>query len=217
MAELDRQFLLYKEFKKKRDTISKLSFDQVKDYFKDRNVECMKLNYSLDAQSQDFAGYSAYFKISCKDDTFELFNRKPLPLDQKVVDKMVNDDQIFKTVNTDPDCTRYKDRVLQNEHYFKTVKSFVSCKISDIKGFIFGGMSSRFWMLRKFIIGKIDLNDKIIIKSWKCLTLQLEHRDIDIIIHEDRDMKMFLKFLLFALRSVNGVRDSGLKLLNLLV
>lgn len=32
---------------------------------------------------------------------------------------------------------------------FRVVKSFASCKIKDIKGFIYGGLSSRFWMLRK--------------------------------------------------------------------
>ena len=32
---------------------------------------------------------------------------------------------------------------------FKVVKSNASFKVKDIKGFIYGGLSSRFWMLRK--------------------------------------------------------------------
>ena len=33
----------------------------------------------------------------------------------------------------------------------KQVKSNASCNISDIKGFVYGGFSSRFWLLRKHI------------------------------------------------------------------
>ena len=32
---------------------------------------------------------------------------------------------------------------------FKQVRSSASCDIKDITGFVYGGFSSRFWMLRK--------------------------------------------------------------------
>ena len=35
---------------------------------------------------------------------------------------------------------------------FKEVQSAGSCSVKDIQNFIYGGMSSRFWMLRKHII-----------------------------------------------------------------
>jgi len=35
---------------------------------------------------------------------------------------------------------------------FKETKSKGSCSVKDIQNFIYGGMSSRFWMLRKHII-----------------------------------------------------------------
>jgi hypothetical protein len=39
----------------------------------------------------------------------------------------------------------------ENMIEMKQVKSKASCKVSDIKGFVFGGFSSRFWLLRKHI------------------------------------------------------------------
>lgn len=38
-----------------------------------------------------------------------------------------------------------------DEITFKERQSSGSCKVSDIKNIIFGGVSSRFWMLRKHI------------------------------------------------------------------
>jgi hypothetical protein len=40
---------------------------------------------------------------------------------------------------------------LKDNTKFDTLKSSSSCKVSDIKGIIYGGRSSRFWMLRKHI------------------------------------------------------------------
>ena len=48
-----------------------------------------------------------------------------------------------------------------NNKDYAWVKSFGSCKVDDIHGIIFGGLSSRFWMLRKHI----NLMKTSIIKS----------------------------------------------------
>jgi hypothetical protein len=42
---------------------------------------------------------------------------------------------------------------------FKTVKSAASFKFSEVKSFIFGGFSSRFWMMRKHM-NMIDTTDE---------------------------------------------------------
>ena len=48
---------------------------------------------------------------------------------------------------------RFLDQVkLNDDEYFNTVKSSASCKIEDIVGFTYGAQSSRFWMLRKYLI-----------------------------------------------------------------
>lgn len=49
----------------------------------------------------------------------------------------------------------YLEENMEIEHEnlveFKEFRSKASCKLSDIRGFIYGGFSSRFWMLRKHI------------------------------------------------------------------
>ena len=57
---------------------------------------------------------------------------------------------------------------------FKLSKSAATCKLSDIDGFVFGGMSSRFWCLRKHM-NTMDLSKvrkgEVPFYSWECITL----------------------------------------------
>ena len=48
-------------------------------------------------------------------------------------------------------------------------------------------------------------------KSWECITLQLEHRDVDLIIDNEKTMKMFLKILIYKMNTIDGSKDSGKK------
>lgn len=68
---------------------------------------------------------------------------------------------------------------------FTTKVSSGSCKVSDIENILFGGVSSRFWMLRKHIN---MLDDEQLANlpfySWQCITLQLKHRDVDLVIRD---------------------------------
>lgn len=55
---------------------------------------------------------------------------------------------------------------------FSDKKSSASCKVSDIENILFGGMSSRFWMLRKHINSLDDECFKSLpFYSWQCITL----------------------------------------------
>ena len=57
---------------------------------------------------------------------------------------------------------------------YKKSKSKASCDLSEITGFLFGGMSSRFWMLRKHINNfKVvqGARVKLPFYSWQCLSL----------------------------------------------
>lgn len=58
---------------------------------------------------------------------------------------------------------------------------------------MYGGLSSRFWTLRKHInlMNKKDL-EKIPFYSWNCLTLCFKDRDIDLIIKNEADMQLFI-------------------------
>lgn len=55
---------------------------------------------------------------------------------------------------------------------FRDRKSSGSCKVADIQNILFGGVSSRFWMLRKHINTLDDAELKSLpFYSWQCITL----------------------------------------------
>ena len=69
---------------------------------------------------------------------------------------------------------------------FKDVKSSSSCKIRDIQSIMFGGLSSRFWMLRKHInLMEPEELKKLPFYSWNCLTLCLPYKDVDLVIKDE--------------------------------
>lgn len=49
--------------------------------------------------------------------------------------------------------------------------------------------------------------------SWQCITLQLEHRDIDLVIPDDADMDRLLKLLIHSMSTINGAKGSASKLI----
>ena len=68
------------------------------------------------------------------------------------------------------------------------VKSSASCPISEIKGILYGGISSRFWMLRKHINSIPSENMRtghVPFYSWQCVTLQMENKDVDLVIQNE--------------------------------
>lgn len=52
--------------------------------------------------------------------------------------------------------------------------------------------------------------------SWQCITLQLKHRDVDLIIRDEREMDLFLKLLINHMCTLDGRRDSARPLLDAL-
>lgn len=53
--------------------------------------------------------------------------------------------------------------------------------------------------------------------SWQCLTLNLEHRDVDLVIYDGKDMQIFLRFLIQSLETIDGNKNTSegiLKTLN---
>ena len=44
--------------------------------------------------------------------------------------------------------------------------------------------------------------------SWEAITLQLEHRDVDLVIKEEKDMEDLLIILIDGIRTVDGCRGS---------
>lgn len=75
--------------------------------------------------------------------------------------------------------------------------------IKDITGFIYGANSTRFWMQRQ-AINEIIANSKSAQQAekllpylcWECITIQFKCRDIDIVVKDELQMEILLKFLI---------------------
>ena len=74
---------------------------------------------------------------------------------------MLQNEKLTNVIQADPNCkevitplqTTLQDEEIKNlNSHYKYVKSKCSCKISDIQGFMYGGMTSRFWVYRKHIL-----------------------------------------------------------------
>ena len=112
--------------------------------------------------------------------------------------------------------TGVENEILMNHdinelNLYQLHKSSLSCDLDEINSFVVGGVSSRFWALRKHInlmtsneIKKTGLP----FYSWECITLELENRKIFLVIKNETIMNMFIKFLIHTLHTVDGNRDS---------
>ena len=84
---------------------------------------------------------------------------------------------------------------------FKRYLSKASCYVSDIESFVFGGFSSRFWLLRKHInsMDTVKIGD-LPFFCWECLTITTkEGKDINIVIKDQKEMTKLIEFLIVSL------------------
>ena len=61
---------------------------------------------------------------------------------------------------------------MKDDTDYQEKESTASCYLDDIQSIVFGGLTSRFWLLRKHInsLDKYELN-KLPFYSWQCITL----------------------------------------------
>jgi hypothetical protein len=86
-----------------------------------------------------------------------------------------------------------------------------TCDIDEVIAFIYGGTSSRFWVMRKHINSLESTRLKNLpFYSWQCLTLFTKDREVNYVIPNEKDMKYLLEFLIISLRTLDGVRDSAI-------
>ena len=95
-------------------------------------------------------------------------------------------------------------------------KGHTHLKLDDIQGFIYGAQSSRFWMLRKHLNADSAPSHEahahtknLPFYSWECLTLRLKNKEIDLVIEDDKILMILIEFLIYELKTVDGMRDSG--------
>ena len=95
---------------------------------------------------------------------------------------------------------------------YKYEKSNASCRLDEITGFVFGGMTARFWMLRKHINLLDYRNAKLHAPfyCWECLTLQMGNVEVNLVIKNEYHMQNMLKFLISKLKTIDGTRDTAL-------
>ena len=107
---------------------------------------------------------------------------------------------------------------------FELKESSSSCFLSDIQSFVYGPFTSRFWMLRKHILlmDKNKLQKDPPFYGWDCITITVKTslgdlQDISLIIRSESTMTNFLKLLIHRLETLNGHKDSAVKLKNKLL
>lgn len=95
--------------------------------------------------------------------------------------------------------------------HFSQDRSKASVPIKDIKSFIFGGFSSRFWLLRKHIIS-MDRKQLLDLPffCWECITIVTDYLQFNLIINDQFEMTKLIEFLIVSLRTIDGRRDSML-------
>jgi len=89
---------------------------------------------------------------------------------------------------------------------------------SDIEGIVYGGTSSRFWLFRKHIncIESVSELQKVPFYAWDCITLILNHREVDLVIRNEAEMKILLTFLIYRMKTLDGNKNSAVPILEAL-
>ena len=80
--------------------------------------------------------------------------------------------------------------------------------------FTYGAHTSRFWMLRKHIncLDKDSLKN-IPFHIWNCILISLKNKDINLVIRDPIDMERMLKYLIYRLKTHDGIKNSAVALL----
>lgn len=121
---------------------------------------------------------------------------------------------------TDSDNTIQSDDLISdNEDVddfgdYKWVECKYSCYIEDIKGFTLGGVSSRFWQMRKHmnqIMPCMYINEPSCVPfyAWECITFNLPFTDLDLIIRKGKDMENLIRFLCYSMDTVDGHKGTA--------
>lgn len=147
-------------------------------------MHCFKYNYAFEEVVQNFNSYQSFIQLSPDGTELIITNRKPKEQLEYIheEDPQVVDEVRYTYLNKKrresklPEVTMdYLPTELDenlDELEFSDVKSSASCKLEDIMGFVYGGLTSRFWVHRKHINAMPpDKIDTIPFHSWDCITL----------------------------------------------
>ena len=100
---------------------------------------------------------------------------------------------------------------------FVTDPSSCTMQIDRIQSITFGGRNSWFWMLRKHFNSQTEEQMKIApFLSWECISIDIGNRDVDLVIKSEEDMRNVLKFMIQAMRTLDGRRGTAEKMLQVM-
>ena len=80
-------------------------------------------------------------------------------------------------------------------------------KLEHVSGFIYGGMATKFWMQRQAVLDRLihsmknstkdkDIGKNLPLFNWECITIQLQRRDLDLVVKNELDMEILIKYLI---------------------
>ena len=126
-----------------------LEFVSVEDYLSNNLINTLKINHTLDETLQNCQSYKAYLFLN--DGMLNIINRKPCLDKTASAESKVslsemkalanNRNSLAATIQSKVEC--------ENGIVYQLSKSSSCMAVTDITGMVFGGMTSRFWILRK--------------------------------------------------------------------
>ena len=91
--------------------------------------------------------------------------------------------------------------------------------MKDITGIMYGGISSRFWMLRKHM-NSLPVDDlkwgKVPFYAWECITINTVNRDIDLVIKNEEEMMKLIALITNEMQTLDNKKDSAFPTIKLL-
>ena len=97
---------------------------------------------------------------------------------------------------------------------FELDHSSGSCRLDQIQSILLGPSSSRFWLYRKEMntmdMRKFKDGSKIPFYAWECLTINLSHREVNLVIRNEQDMDNLLKLIIYKTNSLNGKANTSI-------
>ena len=97
---------------------------------------------------------------------------------------------MIRKKNADLNNEFLAEELCEHDSNYRYEKSTASCRLDELTGFVFGGMTSRFWMLRKHInlLDEQRARSSAPFFSWECLTLQMGNGEVNLVIKNEYHM-----------------------------
>ena len=52
--------------------------------------------------------------------------------------------------------------------------------------------------------------------AWQCMSIKLHHREVDIVVHDEKEQNNLVKYILYKINTIDGIAGSADKILTAL-